>query len=414
MLDPKTMLIGQSRLVAAQVYFLDKQGREVRPIFQKDIETGEHSYRVYPDGGNKKTKDYKVPTHDELVWYARQGYSIRCLLPDGESSNRSLNSRDIAELIVCVEPACPSYWWVNHKQTYQAELQGGYIWSPKANKNGARNQTYENLTQVQPGDVVISYADSLVKAIGVATSRCIEAQKPAEFGLAGDNWSDNGWLVPMEWTVLSEPLSPKAHIDRIVHLLPAKHSPLQANGNGNQGCYLAAIPPELGKTILGLAGHHNLPAVQVIEDLEVDTQSDAIQQAIEKDDHIPETEKQQLIRSRLGQGVFRQRVLALEPRCRLTGVNDQSFLVASHIKPWKDCGNAERLDGRNGLMLAPHVDKLFDRGWISFENTGDLLVAEQALPVLAAWGLNPDANVGPFASDQHAYLDYHRQKVFKR
>ena len=51
-----------------------------------------------------------------------------------------------------------SYWWVNHKQTYTSEVEGGYIWSPKENSNGARNQTYINLTLTTPGDIVFSYA----------------------------------------------------------------------------------------------------------------------------------------------------------------------------------------------------------------------------------------------------------------
>ena len=56
------------------------------------------------------------------------------------------------------------YWWVNHKQTYKAELEGGYIWSPKENQNGARNQTYINLTLVRPGDGVVSYAGAEIRA----------------------------------------------------------------------------------------------------------------------------------------------------------------------------------------------------------------------------------------------------------
>ena len=144
------------------------------------------------------------------------------------------------------------YWWVNHKQTFKSEFEGGYIWSPKTNKNGARNSTYDNLTRVQPGDVVVSYAYGEIKAIGVASQHYSEAPKPEEFGLAGDNWASSGWLVPIEWTALSTPISPKAHLGEIQPLLPKKSSPLQANGNGNQGCYLAAISPLLGEVILNL------------------------------------------------------------------------------------------------------------------------------------------------------------------
>src|SRR5262249_42341496 len=66
---------------------------------------------------------------------------------------------------------------------------------------------------------------------------------------------------------------------------------------------------------------------------------------------------------------------ARESACRVTGVTDKRFLVASHIKPWRVSSNDERLDGANGLILSPHIDKLFDQGWISFSDDGDLLIA---------------------------------------
>ncbi|MBB3103737.1 HNH endonuclease [Azomonas macrocytogenes] len=307
----------------------------------------------------------------------------------------------------------PRFWWVNHKQTFKAEVEGGYIWSPKANQNGARNQTYDNLTLVQSGDIVVSYADTLIKTIGIVTGAHHEAPKPEAFGLVGENWSNIGWLVPVEWVLLKAPLSPKAHIVLIQPLLPVKNSPLQASGNGNQGCYLAHISLELGHLILQLAKMGDSSAVQIISELKMQTLADEQQRAIESAADTPETVKEQLIRARCGQGLFRQKVLAIEPRCRLTGVDDQSFLIASHIRPWRDCENDERLDGNNGLMLAPHVDKLFDRGWISFEDSGDLLVAKVAEPVLEAWGIKLSINVGTFTAKQVAYLAYHRKVVFR-
>jgi len=87
------------------------------------------------------------------------------------------------------------FWWVNHKQTHLQEIEGGYIWSPKNNRNGSRNQTYINLTKTTPGDIVYSYAYGHIKAIGVVVRHCSGMPKPTEFGRAGDYWSDDGWLV---------------------------------------------------------------------------------------------------------------------------------------------------------------------------------------------------------------------------
>ncbi|OPB17345.1 HNH endonuclease [Pseudomonas fluorescens] len=308
----------------------------------------------------------------------------------------------------------PNYWWVNHKQTYQAELKGGYIWSPTENQNGARNQTYINLTLVCPGDIVISYAGAEIRAIGVATSSYEERSKPKAFGQAGQNWSDTGWLVPIEWTVLPQPISPKAHLADIVNLLPVKNSPLQINGNGNQGCYLAGISNELGSFVLKLTKGANVATVERVQELEQQIEEDAIERDIRESEDLPPTEREQLVRSRVGQGAFRLQVLKIEKICRITSIVDERFLIASHIKPWRDCSNIERLDGHNGLMLAPHADRLFDRGWISFKDNGDLLVATDApLAVIDAWGFKAAANVGSFSVKQRAYLEYHRAEIFR-
>lgn len=120
----------------------------------------------------------------------------------------------------------------------------------------------------------------------------------------------------------------------------------------------------------------------------------------------------QVSQARVGQGAFRAAVLAREPACRLTGVSLPRCLVASHIKPWAVCVGAEHLDGANGLMLAPHVDFLFDTGLISFTDDGHLLLAP-ALDrvILRAWHIDADQYVGPFAPDQARYLAYHRAYV---
>jgi putative restriction endonuclease len=101
--------------------------------------------------------------------------------------------------------------------------------------------------------------------------------------------------------------------------------------------------------------------------------------------------------------------------CRITGISDQNYLVASHIKPWCESDNNERLDGNNGLLLSPHIDRLFDRGWISFEDDGRLIVCNDATKqVMNAWGLDHNLNVGNFSDCQKRYLAYHREAILKK
>ncbi|WP_370682226.1 HNH endonuclease [Comamonas sp. GB3 AK4-5] len=307
-----------------------------------------------------------------------------------------------------------NYWWVNHKQTYRQEVQGGYIWSPKAKANGQANETYLTLTRVQPGDVVVSYADGQIKALGVATAPHREESKPEAFGATGDVWDSQGWLVPVEWALLRKPLRPKDHLGAIGPLLPSKHSPIRREtGDGNQGCYLASISQNLGQLLLRLISPSDSAALEALALQAAQTSEDIAEAQIATSGGSP-TEVGQLVRARRGQGRFRLNVLAVEKRCRLTGVELEPFLIASHIKPWAVASDEERLDGNNGLVLAPHADLLFDRGWISFADDGSILVAnEEAAAVLASWALpGSDVATAPFNAKQREYLAFHRLNVF--
>ncbi len=129
---------------------------------------------------------------------------------------------------------------------------------------------------------------------------------------------------------------------------------------------------------------------------------------------IGPTEIERLSKARRGQDVFRDNVRQIEKGCRVTGVADPSLLIASHIKPWRVASDAEKLDGYNGLLLAPHVDHLFDKGYISFEDGGEMLVTATLDPqILRAWGMQMPANVGRFHDRHKGYLAYHRSQVFK-
>ena len=153
-------------------------------------------------------------------------------------------------------------------------------------------------------------------------------------------------------------------------------------------------------------------SASVAADLE--QEEDAIEQSIAQRTDIGPTERLNLVRSRRGQGVYRRNLEMIEKRCRVTGTADGVHLRASHIKPWAKCTDAERLDGFNGLLLAPHVDHLFDEGYISFSESGELLVSESLKPeILLSWGITLPKAVGRFRTEQRRYLKYHRKDVFR-
>lgn len=80
------------------------------------------------------------------------------------------------------------YWWVNQNQTFHQKVEGGYLWSPKRSAGGARNPFYELMREVSPGDLIFSFMDTRIQAMGIAQSYCWESPKPIEFGSAGSNW----------------------------------------------------------------------------------------------------------------------------------------------------------------------------------------------------------------------------------
>jgi hypothetical protein len=132
---------------------------------------------------------------------------------------------------------------------------------------------------------------------------------------------------------------------------------------------------------------------------------------------IAETDSEASICARLVQGLFKQRVMQIERRCRITGVDNPIHLFASHCMPWRDSINEERLNGENGLLLTPSIDHLFDRGFIGFEDSGRLVISPGAhLPSLERMGIDTRGavNVGGFTDGQRRYLDFHRNSVLLR
>jgi hypothetical protein len=293
------------------------------------------------------------------------------------------------------------YWWVNQNQTFRHELVGGYLWSPKRNANGARNPFYEAMREVAPGDVVFSFVDTRIMAIGVAQSYCWESPKPIEFGSAGQNWENVGWKVKIAFTRLLHKLRPKDHMAVLRAVLPSRYSPLQANSNGIQSAYLTELPEDFANVPAGLIGEEarrfmstaevgapRLEGDGIVTGDDLDYWEHRLEERVAADGSIQETDREAIIPARRGQGLFKQRVQQIETRCRITGVEHPARLLASHCKPWRDSSNEERLNGENGLLLTPSIDHLFDRGFIGFEDSGDLFIAPlRTVRLWSGWGL---------------------------
>lgn len=134
-------------------------------------------------------------------------------------------------------------------------------------------------------------------------------------------------------------------------------------------------------------------------------------EALERDKRIPETTRKALIDARRGQGAFRRKLdLFWGDACAATNCSVRELLRASHIKPWRECTNQERLDPANGILLLANIDILFDRGLVGFDDRGHMLVSPRLPPSeMRALGIPIDLRQKPDAH-QRIYLAYHRRK----
>lgn len=123
-------------------------------------------------------------------------------------------------------------------------------------------------------------------------------------------------------------------------------------------------------------------------------------------------EKETLILARLGQGRFKNSLLKKGEGCAISGYLNSSLLIASHIKPWSKCDNFEKVDPDNGLLLLPNFDKLFDRGLISFDDDGHVLISE-LFNDAEVFGIKRSLRI-KLAEGSRNYMDYHRKNVFKK
>jgi excinuclease UvrABC ATPase subunit len=175
-------------------------------------------------------------------------------------------------------------------------------------------------------------------------------------------------------------------------------------------------------------GTMNIPAQQnmsvpVNYNLQLEQKNvQVIQVIIDNIENIPAdistTELETLIKVRIGQSIFRQQLLDYwNNSCSVTECGMPNVLIASHIKPWRDCNGAgEKLDVMNGLLLIPNLDALFDKGFISFDNNGKIIISSQLSENdQERLDVNEDMELRETPNEQRQiYLEYHRERIFEQ
>lgn len=142
---------------------------------------------------------------------------------------------------------------------------------------------------------------------------------------------------------------------------------------------------------------------------QIDVNADIRQ--VMSDKKLTDTEKSIMVKTRMGQGHFRSQLVQMWGGCAVTGYRNTQLLLASHIKPWRDSNNQERLDKFNGLLLLANLDKAFDLGFISFDDHGKVLISDY-LEAPEVIGLREDMSFS-IKREHKPYLAHHRGELFK-
>lgn len=161
-----------------------------------------------------------------------------------------------------------------------------------------------------------------------------------------------------------------------------------------------------GETVIDTAEQEDVLKAQL------DNSVDEIDKEIETK-QLQGEEREALIKVRVNQSAFRKLLMRRYTHCCLCDVDDESLLVASHIKPWAKSSHAEKVDVNNGLLLCPNHDKLFDRGYISFDNGGHIVISDELSKNCAiSMNIKNDMQI-ELSNDNIKYMEYHRNNVLK-
>jgi hypothetical protein len=131
--------------------------------------------------------------------------------------------------------------------------------------------------------------------------------------------------------------------------------------------------------------------------------------------NLTPTQKLALVKARRGQGKFREDLVKYWSCCAVTQCAELRMLIASHIMPWKDSDNRQRLDKFNGLLLSPNLDRAFDKGLISFEDSGQIKISKDVTTAdKKLLGIHSRLRLSKSALHHKPYLKHHRDQVFER
>jgi putative restriction endonuclease len=306
-----------------------------------------------------------------------------------------------------------NYFLVFQNKSYHEERSNGYLWAPKKNNLGQTFHHWTDMKSIKKGDIIFNSFNGQMVSILVAKEDCKEHQRPA--GLDGlDLWERDGFMVEAEYINLAAPITYKDYMETILELQDEKYAPFNKAGRGNTG-YLFRVSIELANFLLEIIEKRNgytKEQFQVEQSIDKQVIKD-VEEGLDKPVVLDRTEKELIIKARLGQSTFKKALLKKEIKCKICGVSDSRFLIASHIKRWSVSNNEERLDANNGFLFCPNHDSLFDKGYISFDENGQIMISPSIDEITKVFMNISDSNKIDLTDQQLVYIKWHRENLYR-
>ncbi|WP_109095438.1 HNH endonuclease signature motif containing protein [Azospirillum sp. TSH64] len=296
-------------------------------------------------------------------------------------------------------------WWVNVGQEYKSQREAGVLWCPNKTrrKDGSLTEPqwhWEMMASVKVGEVIVCCRKNLITGLCVAKETAIpNSEKPLGLDAQHKKWHEIGWKLPVEFIDAKPALDRKDTLSGIT--LPKEHrGPFSSRGL-NQ-VYFCQIPVSVASKIVE-AISANIQGVSGI----------GLETLVARS--VPDkTTRTAVVEARVGQGQFRSDLMKIwSGKCCATGTSRPEMLRASHIVPWSECDNADRINPYNGLLLNPSYDAAFDKNLITLDDNGNWLVSPDLTPEecrRAGLGNPKDHSVSGLTEKHREYLRSKKKK----
>lgn len=300
-----------------------------------------------------------------------------------------------------------AYYWVNLGVSYKEVRDFKFLWAPSHTYTASGEKTVKagwgHVPNIKKDDVIICHENKRIIYVAQALDDAYPAPRPES--RTYDEWKKEGNKVDVNLIVLERPVSTDEFKHHIIERFNDQCEPklFTVDGNATQN-YMVAIPESVVSIVLSSLDSANLGL------LKQPSKSSSGTKRRKKRKAIKGGVRSSRSNARIGQGAFRDEVLDIwNNTCPVTKVALPELLIASHIVSWVLSDDDEKVDGYNGFPFVPNVDKLFDKGLISFADDGLLLISPHLLvSTLNALGIREDTKIAGLTEEHIFYLAKHR------